>query len=51
MTTNTQNRGGARLGAGRKKNSGKFKEDTKVMRVPLSLWVRLHLLWRCTNLN
>ncbi|MBT4746852.1 MAG: translesion error-prone DNA polymerase V autoproteolytic subunit [Candidatus Thioglobus sp.] len=37
MTTNTQNRGGARLGAGRKKNSGKFKEDTKVMRVPLSL--------------
>ena len=37
MTTNTQNRGGARSGAGRKKNSGKFKEDTKVMRVPLSL--------------
>jgi DNA polymerase V len=37
MTINTQNRGGARLGAGRKKNSGKFKEDTKVIRVPLSL--------------
>ena len=37
MTTNTQNRGGARLGAGRKKNSGKFKENTKVIRVPLSL--------------
>ncbi|RUM79278.1 MAG: DNA polymerase V [Candidatus Thioglobus sp.] len=33
----TQTHGGARAGAGRKKNSGKFKEDTKVMRVPASL--------------
>ena len=30
-------RGGARNGAGRKKNSGSFKEETKVLRVPLSL--------------
>ncbi|MCH9645392.1 MAG: translesion error-prone DNA polymerase V autoproteolytic subunit [Proteobacteria bacterium] len=37
MNTITQNHGGARTGAGRKKNSGKFKEDTKVMRVPVSL--------------
>ena len=29
--------GGARNGAGRKKNSGLFKEETKVLRVPLSL--------------
>jgi DNA polymerase V len=29
--------GGARSGAGRKKNSGSFKEKTKVLRVPLSL--------------
>ncbi len=29
--------GGARSGAGRKKNSGLFKEETKVLRVPLSL--------------
>ncbi|MCS5592419.1 MAG: translesion error-prone DNA polymerase V autoproteolytic subunit [Gammaproteobacteria bacterium] len=29
--------GGARSGAGRKKNSGSFKEETKVLRVPLSL--------------
>ncbi len=37
MNTITQTHGGARIGAGRKKNSGKFKEDTKVMRVPVSL--------------
>lgn len=37
MKENIQTHGGARSGAGRKKNSGKFKEDTKVMRVPLSL--------------
>lgn len=37
MNTKTQNHGGARAGAGRKKNSGKFKENTKVMRVPASL--------------
>lgn len=37
MNTKTQNHGGARTGAGRKRNSGKFKEDTKVMRVPVSL--------------
>jgi len=37
MNTITQTHGGARTGAGRKKNSGKFKEDTKVMRVPVSL--------------
>ena len=37
MNTKTQTHGGARAGAGRKKNSGKFKEDTKVMRVPASL--------------
>ena len=29
--------GGVRSGAGRKKNSGSFKEETKVLRVPLSL--------------
>jgi DNA polymerase V len=29
--------GGVRSGAGRKKNSGSFKEKTKVLRVPLSL--------------
>ena len=29
--------GGPRSGAGRKKNSGLFKEETKVLRVPLSL--------------
>lgn len=34
---NKQSHGGARRGAGRKKNSGKFKEETKVIRVPLSL--------------
>jgi len=34
---NTHNHGGARKGAGRKKNSGSFKEDTKVLRVPISL--------------
>jgi DNA polymerase V len=34
---NKQSHGGARRGAGRKKNSGNFKEDTKVIRVPLSL--------------
>ena len=32
-----QNHGGPRLGAGRKKNSGEFKEETKVIRVPISL--------------
>ena len=37
MNIKTQAHGGARAGAGRKKNSGKFKEDTKVMRVPASL--------------
>jgi len=37
MNIKTQTHGGARAGAGRKKNSGKFKEDTKVMRVPASL--------------
>ncbi len=37
MNTKIQNHGGARAGAGRKKNSGKFKENTKVMRVPASL--------------
>jgi len=37
MTVKNQTHGGARTGAGRKKNSGKFKEDTKVMRVPISL--------------
>lgn len=41
MNTITQNHGGARTGAGRKKNSGKFKEDTKVMRVPVSLVERV----------
>ena len=34
---NTPNHGGARKGAGRKKNSGSFKEETKVIRVPISL--------------
>lgn len=34
---NTPNHGGARKGAGRKKNSGSFKEETKVIRVPMSL--------------
>ena len=34
---NTANHGGARKGAGRKKNSGSFKEGTKVIRVPVSL--------------
>ncbi len=34
---NKQTHGGTRLGAGRKKNSGKFKESTKVIRVPASL--------------
>ena len=37
MKENTQTHGGVRAGAGRKKNSGKFKEDTRVMRVPISL--------------
>ena len=34
---NKSNHGGARKGAGRKKNSGSFKEETKVIRVPVSL--------------
>ena len=34
---NASNHGGARKGAGRKKNSGNFKEETKVIRVPISL--------------
>jgi len=34
---NALNHGGARKGAGRKKNSGSFKEETKVIRVPISL--------------
>jgi len=34
---NTPSHGGARKGAGRKKNSGSFKEKTKVIRVPISL--------------
>tara|TARA_B110000208_G_scaffold96755_1_gene121141 strand:+ start:39 stop:620 length:582 start_codon:yes stop_codon:yes gene_type:complete len=34
---NTPNHGGARKGAGRKKNSGSFKQETKVIRVPISL--------------
>ena len=34
---NTPNHGGARKGAGRKKNSGSFKEETRVIRVPISL--------------
>ena len=29
--------GGARIGAGRKINTGKFKEKTQVMRIPISL--------------
>ena len=34
---NIHSHGGARKGAGRKKNSGSFKEETKVIRVPISL--------------
>ena len=34
---NIPSHGGARKGAGRKKNSGSFKEETKVIRVPISL--------------
>ena len=34
---NTPNHGGARKGAGRKKNSGSFKQETKVIMVPISL--------------
>ena len=34
---NIHNHGGARKGAGRKINSGNFKEQTKVIRVPISL--------------
>jgi DNA polymerase V len=34
---NKQSHGGARKGAGRKKNSGEFRENTKVIRVPASL--------------
>ena len=34
---NIHNHGGARKGAGRKKNSGNFKEQTKVIRVPIGL--------------
>ena len=34
---NMHSHGGARKGAGRKKNSGNFKEETKVIRVPISL--------------
>ncbi len=34
---NMPSHGGARKGAGRKKNSGSFKEETKVIRVPVSL--------------
>ena len=34
---NIQSHGGARKGAGRKKNSGSFNEGTKVIRVPISL--------------
>lgn len=37
MIDKKQTHGGARVGAGRKKNTGKFKEDTRVMRVPVSL--------------
>jgi DNA polymerase V len=38
MTTkNTKKSGGFRQGAGRKQNSGKFKEPTKPIRVPLSI--------------
>ena len=29
--------GGSRIGAGRKRNTGKFKEKTQVMRIPVSL--------------
>ena len=34
---NISSHGGARNGAGRKKNSGRYKEDTKVIRIPISL--------------
>ncbi len=34
---NRPSHGGARKGAGRKKNSGSFKQETKVIRVPISL--------------
>ena len=34
---NKSTHGGSRKGAGRKKNSGSFKEETKVIRVPVSL--------------
>ena len=34
---NIHSHGGARKGAGRKKNSGSFKQETKVLRVPISL--------------
>ncbi|MBT7439248.1 MAG: DNA polymerase V, partial [Thiotrichales bacterium] len=34
---NKHTHGGSRKGAGRKKNSGSFKEETKVIRVPISL--------------
>ncbi|HIF88351.1 MAG TPA: translesion error-prone DNA polymerase V autoproteolytic subunit [Candidatus Thioglobus sp.] len=34
---NKPSHGGARAGAGRKKNSSGFKEQTKVLRIPLSL--------------
>ena len=34
---NIPSHGGARKGAGRKKNSGSFNEETKVIRVPISL--------------
>ena len=34
---NISSHGGARKGAGRKKNSGRYKEDTKVIRIPISL--------------
>ena len=37
LVMNIYNHGGARKGAGRKKNSGNFKEQTKVIRVPISL--------------
>ena len=43
---NTHNHGGARKGAGRKKNSGRFKEDTKVYQSANSalLTLSFHLL-------
>ena len=37
LVMNIHNHGGARKGAGRKKNSGNFKEQTKVIRVPIGL--------------